>query len=116
MPAWRKPAAKSLSVNKSRVRTPVPGGFDPNAPSTLSAGLGVGPTTPFAVLRVSNRIGVKRITRFINGQALSRARSRPRRDTKPRRRQGRYLVRPFRDSGQMDPLSLLIFSAPKGML
>ena len=55
----------------NRPNLPVPGGFDPNAPSTLSAGSGVGPTTPFAVLRVSNRIGVKRITRFINGQALN---------------------------------------------
>ena len=54
----------------NRPNLPVPEGFDPNAPSTLSAGWGVGPTTPFAVLRVSNRIGVKRITRFINGQAL----------------------------------------------
>ena len=57
----------------NRPKLPVPEGFDPNARSTLSAGSGVGPTTAFAVLRASHRIGVKRITRFINGQALSGA-------------------------------------------
>ena len=64
---WRLKASQATKQSAQTARSRRVG---PNARSTLSAGSGVGPTTPFAILRVSHRIGVKRITRFIDGQAL----------------------------------------------
>ena len=67
---------KASQVTKEFGRNcPFPKGLTRNARSTLSAGSGVGPTTPFAS-PPSHRIGVKRITRFVNGQALSAVRAR----------------------------------------